>query len=558
MPGDTIDARDPSQSKEDGRAGKETVGLIRRRGRRRAGWTLYRSAHLDPEQGGMARFLPAWGHRPSMTPPEHLVRLRPEAPAPVREDAPPPADPPAPPIDGRPFPDLPAADFSVAERTAAPPPNGLRRPKGIAADAPPISPPVEAPSADRPADITPRGLSHPAVAELTGTQILPPAAPGEGSSLAALFGFGETEAAFDGDRRPARESRRRFGNRRRTYGAPVDQTAPAAGGSSDDPWSQLLSLNNVSADPDSRKGNTGDTIKRLWDASAEFDMDRELLSDDLPDIDPSLRSTRRIRWSLVISVVVLAGLIGATVKVVGDIPAREARAREGQYTAAAVQLAGAVLPVEESLTAEGLLSDSGLSTLTGQIDILDGAARAAATLASEQLPGNPIVGSEVPVEELTIQKQLLESASIRALGVGRRVGDAMAYSLSLSTSFALPDLPAEAPRDEVGGIAERLSISIVETRQVLGGLPDDPLFGDFRQQASDAVTMVEESQANYIAALLEGDDGRAAAVSGAMHDSMAVLREALNAPLVQVQAWALDQISELRTTMLDLSSIVAA
>lgn len=476
----------------------------RKRGIHRARRQRYKSVHRHPRRGRIARRLPAWGSRPS---PSALPLSQPR-----------PAVPPAAPPRSEGSRDLPRSEAAV--RTDNPPRGGANP-----ADArmlPDAGPAENSPPADRPVH--------------SGR----PASPVEKRRTENPVAAAAAAPAPGANRAPG-----------------ADRAAAAP---SDDPWAQSLSLDKVSADPSGGRGNTGDTIRRLWEASANMEMEGRLLTYGVPgpDLDASMSANRRRRRRLVISILVLIGLGAGAAKVLNDLPVREANAREEQYAAAARRLSGAVAPVEEALAAEGWLSDSGLSTLTGRLNTLDGAARAASVLAAEQLPRPPIVGSTAPIEDLVLPKQMLEWSSIQALGVGRRVGDAMAYSLSLSTVFYLPDLPTEAPREEVGAIAEQLSLSIAETRQVLAALPEDPLFGAYRQQAADAVTMVETYQADYIAALLEGDSDRAAAVSGAMNDSMSVLREALDAPLGEVQTWALDRITELHLVAAELEKITAA
>ncbi len=499
-----------------------------KRGRHRAKRRRYRSVHLNPGRGRLARLLPAWGTRPAR-------------PRPARPEAPPGPPPP----NTRPAPRRP--------RAAAPRPAAAVRTDR----APARAPKTASRPKPRPEAAVRTGGPPPSEAPLTDVQMLPAADPGEGSSLAALFGFGETSASLSEGRRPPAESgegRRGGGAPAAAIGAGLDRP-PAA-----DPWGQLLSLDKVSAAaPGSSGGNTGDTIKRLWDASADLDMGGGLTPYGAPgdELEASMHSKRRFRRPLVIGILVLAGLGAGTVKVLSDLPVREANAREEQYAAAAQRLSGAFLPVEEALAVEGWTNDSGLSYLTSGLNTLDGAARAAAVIASERLPSAPLVGSKAPIEELAQPKQLLEWTSIQALGVGQQVGNAMAYSISLTAVSNLPNLPAEAPRDEVGGIAEQLSLSIAGTRQVLASLPEDPLFGAYRQQASEAVTTVENAQADYIAALLEGDPGRAAAVSGAMHDAVSGLRPSLDVPLGQVQTWALERITKMRAAVTELERITA-
>lgn len=487
----------------------------RKPGRRRAKRRRYQPAHLDRRRGRLARLLlPAWGTRPA----------RPAVPAgpPQTDDAPAPPRPRAA-VQANQVP-VREQQVPVREQEAEHRPEAAGR-----ADGPP-----------------------PSEAALTGIEMLPAADPGEGSSLSSLFGFSETSASLSGGRRQP-------GGGAPAAAAGAGPDLPPAAAPPGDPWAQILSLDKVSAGPARERGNTGDTIKRLWDASADIDMGGGLPPYGAPgeELEASMLSKRRFRWPLVISILVLAGLGAGAVKVLSDLPVREANAREEQYAAAAQRLSGAFLPVEEALAAGGWTDDSGLSTLTSRLNTLDGAARAAAVVASEQLPSAPLVGSKAPIEELAQPKQLLEWASVQALGVGQQVGNAMAYSISLTAVSNLPSLPAEAPREEVGGIAEQLSLSIAGSRQALASLPEDPLFGDYRQQASEAVTMVENTQADYIAALLEGSPDRAAAASGAMHDAVSGLRSALDAPLGQVQTWALERITKMRAAVTELERITA-
>ena len=511
-------------------ASRESVVNIPRRGRRRArtAWLLHQPAHGNPETGGLARYLPSWRYRtvrpdpvPDPAPPIEAATPTPNG---VSSDATPGA--------------VPMKEGGSIGRELEILSNGNRKNPPVASVAPPTGLPIRAPLQSPPATVLGLNRPRPVMTELTETQVLPLAHPADGSSLAALLGFGETEASFGGDRVD--------GNGSYPEAEPVD-----------DPWNRLPPLSAVAGDLD-RPGNTGDAVKRLWDAASEMDMDRGLVFGDLPNMADPSRSFRRIRWSLVVSLAVLAALIGVTVQIVRNLPAREAEVREVRYTAAARQLSGALVPIEESLGAEGLLlNDSGLSTLTGQLYALDGAARAAAAVASEELPRVPIIGTRLPADDLVVPRQLLGSASSQALEVVQRIDNAMNYSITLSTAFQLPAVPTEASLTEVAGIAEQLSYSIAKTRHDLTTLPDDPVFGTFRQRASDTVTTVERAQADYIIALRDGDTTRAADVTALMHDSIAGLQEELAVPLAQVQTWAMSEIAQLHSTVEEIESIIS-
>ena len=477
----------------------------RKRGRRRlhSRWILYRPVHRSRGRTGFVRLLPCWRYR--------RIRSATAAPGIHRPEKM------TPETDARPEIELPATDHG-----AGPP-------------APPDANPLTTPSTETaPATrAAPGPSSRPVAAGVAGSLLLPVARPGEGSSLAAVLGFGESEVAFTKDRSEGEDP------------DPVDN----------DPWNDLLPLSAVAADLD-RRGNTGDAVKLLWDASADLDMDRGLLPGNDPTLEASLRS-RRVSWSLVAGIVTLAALIGITAKLVSDLPEREAEVREAEYVTAARQLAGALAPIEQSLGAGGLLSDSGLSTLTGHLQTFDGAARTAALVASEQLPRPLIIGSSLPIEQLAVPQRLLESASSRALEVGQRIGDAVTYSHTLSLAFDIPPLPAEASLEEVDGIAQQLSLSIAETRHSVTDLPNSPFFETVRQAAIHTADVMERSHADYVTALRNGDAGRASGASTDMEASIAELRRDLRAPLQQIQTWALGEIAELRLTVTEVESVIA-
>ena len=517
-----------------------SVLSINRPGRHRIrmAWNSYRSRHEDRDRTGPIRFMPNWGHpQPS-----------PELPTDTRSGP-----------EGTPTVEVPAMtdplpvvrEFSHTvtdlEPTSELPltPNGEQsqpRSNGSAATAPGTDATTAFSSVPAPLIETavpvlaPERPSRPPARVLHRSRLLPLAHPREGSSLAALLGFGAKEATFGGDLTK--------GNGRNPPSAPAD-----------DPWMDFPSLSTVTAEL-KRRGNTGDTVKLLWDATAELDLGRDLLPAEPDATRLPFRSPRRICWSLVISCALLMVLTAATVKVISDLPAREAEARQRQYAQATGRLQAAVNPIASTLSAGGLLTDSGLSTLTSQVSVLDTAARSSSTLAFEPLPKPPIIGSSLSVDELIVPKQLLESASLQAVAVSERMDDAMSYSLALSNAFSIPALPAAASPEELDRITEELSFTIAETRLILTGLPDDPLFGTFRQQAFDTVGALEAMQADYVTALREGDTEAAAGAGTEIEEYVTAVRDRIHSPLEQVQSWALGQIVEIRATLSDIESLV--
>ncbi|MDE0351574.1 MAG: hypothetical protein OXM57_02635 [bacterium] len=374
--------------------------------------------------------------------------------------------------------------------------------------------------------------STPAFSEVPETHLLPAAPSSEGSPLASLLGFGEVETSFDNRQTERTES--------------FEQTTP-----DDEYWNQLPSLSSVTAEMNGPR-NVGDAVKAMWDATSEWDMDSKLLSDDLPGMGTK---DRRGLWRMVAigaGLAIMVTLIGASYKTLTDMPVQAAAAREAQYTQSAQELFDTLGPVANSVYADGLSSDAGLSSLTSHLSDLDIAARRSASLAAEPLPSTPILGMTADINALAGPRDLLASGSAQALSIGQQIGDAMAYSLTMSLAFNLPELPEQAPPGQVDEIALQLSTSIAETSLLLARLPDDPVFEGFRQKATETVASVEQIQAEYISALRSGDATRAADVRNRLGGAISGLREELHVPMGEIKTWAvsrLDQVAAIVTQL---------
>ena len=465
------------------------------RGKHLAGrnWSPYQPSHLDEERSGLVRFLPSWAHRSVWAVPLASPGVASENPAEPRPSM--------------------SADRSTARPGREPrvEPGKPATRRRVTAGWP----------RSKVAERRPAG-STAAFSEIPETHLLPAAPASEGSPLASLLGFGEVETSFDTRQTGRRES--------------FEPTTP-----DDEYWNRLPSLSSVAADMNGPR-NTGDAVKAMWDATSEWDVASKLLSDDLPEVRSK---DRRAHWRMLVIVAGLAimvALIGASYKTLTDMPVQAAAAREAQYTQSAQELFDTLGPVANSVYADGLSSDAGLSTLTSHLGDLDIAARRSASLAAEPLPSTPILGRTADINALAEPRDLLASGSTQALGVGKQIGDAMAYSLTMSLAFNLPELPEQAPPGQVDEIALQLSTSIAETSLLLARLPDDPVFEGFRQRASETVSSVEQIQAEYIAALRSGDATRAADVKHRLGGAISGLREELQIPLGEVKTWAVSRL----------------
>ena len=499
---------------------REPASAAANGGRHRSdrGWTTYQPSHVDMERSGLARFLPSWGHRSPWTVPwaqlgaqAEATRTEPES----RIEVDQPVERGAGPLrrlrasaEGR----------RSAKRTPeSPGDTGSRHSARTAGQ-------VGRPASPAGSFLRRPARSVPAVTEVPETHLLPAAGVASGSPLASLLGFGEVETSFD--------------SRRSVHEEP-DQPALH----DDEYWNRLPSLTSVTSNLDG-SGNVGDAVKAMWDATSEWDMEAKLLPDDLPGIGTK---DRRGLWrvlGILAGIAVLGTLAGASYKVLTDMPVQAAAAREARYTQSAQQLFDTLGPVANSVYFDALSSDAGMSTLTSHLSDLDIAARRSASLAAEPLPSTPILGRTADINALAEPRNLLASGSGQALDIGKRIGDAMAYSLTMSLAFNLPELPEQAAPSRVDEIALHLSTSIAETSLLLTRLPEDPAFESFRQRASETVASVEQIQAEYIAALRSGDATRAADIRSRLDGAISGLRQDLATPIGEIKTWAVGRLDQ--------------
>lgn len=495
-----------------------SIATSPRRGRHRVGggYGPYRSNHRVTRQVSPARLLPTWRRRGGV--PRHLIGssvLLSRAPSTDIEPDP-------------------------ARNTPAPAGNGIAR------ETVTQPPAVKSPSAIREAGYLsshpPRipggsAVDAPAVMrELNRSRLVPPAHPSDGSSLVSILGFGEKQASFS-DYRP-------------------DGISSSASEPPDVHWQDLPSLRAVTAELD-RPGNTGDAVRLLWEATSGVEAHGGVSPSEFAPVEFEFRSKRRIRWSMVLSIAVLLGLVATTVKVVADLPVRQARDREGHFAESARLLNGALVPLKQTLAEGGLLSDSGLATLTERIYTVDEVARDAATLASQELPRTSILASDETREGLVIIRDLLEGAATHSLEVTRRIGYAMAYHLALSGVLDLPLLATEASRTDADLVAEELGLAIANAKVTLQELPEDAIFRPYLEEASEVLSRLEVSQADYVAALRTGNATEAARAGESISSSFEDLRSGLVVPLDHLQDWARSEIRAIDEEIRRIESLIA-
>lgn len=378
-----------------------------------------------------------------------------------------------------------------------------------------------------------RPTAAPAPVYVDHSDLLPTAHPSDGGMLATLLGF---------DEHPAR-----FVTAVGENGWENPHAPPSA-------WDLLPSLDDVSPDqeaPDGRDGNTGDAVKRLWDATEQMDLSPRRNPDLLQPVDHLNR--RRLRWPLILGVLII---LAGGVFVGRELTKRSTQAvsaRQAEHIAAAENLDSALQPLElrlASITAQGGLDETVLSGLAGELGRLDGAARQTLALAGQALPDSPLLGSSAPAEELTAGQATLGRASTRALIMEQRLAEMVAYAQPYSRAFNLPAMPERAASTaELDAITGALNRTIVESRAVLDDLPGNPDFIAHRTEALSSMALLETWQSDYVNALRSGDEAGAGTAARNINQLTIALDQSLAWHRGPVLEWAQGEISDLRSQL---------
>ena len=364
------------------------------------------------------------------------------------------------------------------------------------------------------------------------SDVLPPIEDDEPvSSLASLFGFGERQVSFV-----------------EQWQADVEVEDATA-------WETLPTLADV-AIADGTSADTSNAVQRLWDATEDHSLVVDPIASPIEAPQSRLIDDRRFRRTAVIGGIFVVLLAAWGIRHVGDQPARDAIVRDSEFGTAAALIGESLTPVEQSLwvvTAD--ISASSLARITTELDVLDGAGRSGAVLATEPLPQSNIVGSSLPIDALVLPQRLLEQASLQAMRIEQRIGDAISYRLTFAKAFDLPRLPTEAGLVEIWTIGGDLSVAIAASEQVLGQLPDDGFFAQHRQQAFDLLERIDQLQPSYFSALRNGDALEAAAIRDDIVRSIDQLRSGLAEPLSATEAWSLTQINQLHQVLAEIDQL---
>ena len=328
------------------------------------------------------------------------------------------------------------------------------------------------------------------------------------------------------------------------------QTEPPPTPGNSGAW--YLELVGVELPPEVRNGNGAGngSVGQLWDPTGGGDI----LDGWAPEaLSRAVSGTRRFRWTVIGSLLVMGLLAVVALLVVPTFVEGQANALNADYRQALLELNADLAPAQVVL-----------ERATDPVEALDDLGAAAATLSSmsetsnrildmarEELPGTlPLVPRDSLAALQPARDRMVEVGS-QGVELSRRITLVAEYTTSAEGLLAVPRLPTVANDRRITDLSVMLAGVQAETAAVLATLPDDAALASHATQARAAQSRLGSWQTEYLEALRSGDEETAAALINEMADLRSSLDDALAGATAALR-------SDLDSSILRLASQIEA
>ena len=293
-----------------------------------------------------------------------------------------------------------------------------------------------------------------------------------------------------------------------------------------------------SAEPDGGAiDNTSEMVGQLW-TSQEPDSP---LDDWAPDeMNSTITSSRPFRWTSVIAVLAVIGLIVVGLVLLPSVTRNRADGHRDMMTTALWDLRSELPDTQSSLetATEPTSSVTALNDLSTQLTVLSAKASAVDEAGRSDLPAAPPFTSTSPIDELAPIQQRLEPLATTTQTIQRRIGNLVEYRTLMSGFLALPELPSEADSATQADLRVVLASAQAESASILADLPSDVSLSEHQDLARSINELFATWQIDYLEALRTLDADTARGLVNDLEGRLADLDEELITPLAQIRRQA--------------------
>lgn len=280
--------------------------------------------------------------------------------------------------------------------------------------------------------------------------------------------------------------------------------------------------------------NTSEMVGQLWTAGETSTP----LDDWAPDdMDSKVASARPFRWTSLIAIIAVIGLIAVAFVLLPTFTQNRADAHREMLTTALTELRGELPETQSSLAVatDPASTPTELTALSTQLTVLTARASSLDEAATTDLPSALPLTSSGPLDELEPIRQQLAPLGSVAAAIQRRISNLASYRTSMASFLNLPDLPIAASSSGQAELRVTLAAAQANSASILAELPDDPALADHRSRARALNERFAAWQVDFLEALRAEDSVTARALLAELGDGLAILDSELIEPLAEIR-----------------------
>jgi hypothetical protein len=282
---------------------------------------------------------------------------------------------------------------------------------------------------------------------------------------------------------------------------------------------------------------TGVAVDDMWNTT---ELDTPHLADWEPQLEISRSLGRRVRWSIVITVLVLLGGLAATGYWLYRMPDEHAASASRQLTADAGSLRQTIASVAPLVAAIAASQLPAANADSETYSALGDAARALFTSSSN-----------LPAAE-TSAKDLAAQAASEVMEAQRELVGATTFRGVLEPALVPPTLETDSNLVDLTSAAAAFADWRAGYQQIVAALPTDVAPTAF-QAAGDLGTRLESIQGAYVDAVRVGNSHEATSALNELTDGLETIRQAI---LSDMSHLAADIVARLDSADESLSELV--
>lgn len=301
--------------------------------------------------------------------------------------------------------------------------------------------------------------------------------------------------------------------------------------------------------------NSTESVGKTW-TPQDSDTGLEVWAPD--EMDKTISSSRNIRWTSIIAVLVVIGLVATGLVLLPSVARSRADNRLDVYADALSELRAELRDTQISLETATNPSTGveALDSLGTQLTVLAAKASTLDETAQMDLPAVPPLTSSEPIDALEPIRQRIEPLGTVAATIQRRIANLAHYRILLSGFLTLPELPTSADSATQAELRVRLAEAQAESASILSELPSDVSLDAHHAQAREVNDRFAGWQVEYLDALRTGDPAAASGLIEELDGLLTHLENELVTPLAQIREQTDTDVIDLARSIEEVMSLI--